>query len=153
MEIVTKKGFKIIGIKVRTTNENKQAAHDIPILWEKFKSENVVDLIPNKIESSVLSIYTNFESDHTKPYDTIIGCKVSTLSDIPTGMAGQEFEDGNFAKFISKGNLNEGSVYNTWLEIWETKLERTFLYDYEVYGEKKSLNPTNAEVEIFVAVK
>ncbi len=28
--------FKVIGIAVRTTNENNQAAKDIPLLWEKF---------------------------------------------------------------------------------------------------------------------
>jgi len=28
--------FKVIGISVRTTNENGQAAKDIPFLWNKF---------------------------------------------------------------------------------------------------------------------
>ncbi|WP_158237327.1 effector binding domain-containing protein [Aquimarina sp. MAR_2010_214] len=58
-------------------------------------------------------IYINYEKDHTKPYDTILGCKVSTLNEIPNGMIRQEFEQGNYTKFISKGNLLQGEVYNS----------------------------------------
>jgi len=152
METVKKEAFKVIGIKVRTTNENGQSANDIGKLWQKFISENIVAKIPNKIDASILSIYTNYEKDHTKPYDTILGCKVSTLDKIPEGMIGQEFEKGNYAQFISNGNLTQGVVYNTWLEIWNKDLDRKFTADFEVYGEKAQ-NLTNAEVEIFVAVK
>ena len=66
-------------------------------------------------------------------------------------MVGQEFEECDFVKFVSKGNLNEGVIYNTWLKIWNQNLNRKFTYDYEVFGEK-SLNPTNAEVDIFVSI-
>jgi len=151
MEVVYKKGFKIIGIAARTTNENGQSMTDIPKLWEKFKLENSIEKIPNKLENTVFSVYTNFEKDHTKPYDTIIGCKVDSLKEIPNGMVGQEFKDGKFVKYISKGNLNDGIIYNTWLQIWEANLNRNFSYDYEVFGDK-AMDPTNAEVEIFVAV-
>lgn len=33
--------FNIIGISVRTTNENDQAAKDIPALWKRFISEGI----------------------------------------------------------------------------------------------------------------
>lgn len=152
MKTIKKESFKIIGIKVRTTNENGQSAKDIGQLWEKFMSENIAEKIPNKVEASIFSVYTNFEKDHTKPYDTILGCKVSTLNEIPNGMVGQELEGGNFTKFISKGNLAQGAVYKTWTEIWNHDLDRTYTVDFEIYGEKAQ-DPTNAEVEIFVAVK
>ena len=151
MEIVKREGFKVIGIKIRTTNENKQAATDIGALWKKFFSENMAAKIPNKINDSIFSIYTNYETDHTKPYDTILGCKVSTLNDIPHGMMGQEFEAANYAKFKAHGNLKEGVVYQAWLDIWKYPLNRTYTADYEVYGEKAQ-NPKNAELDIFVAV-
>lgn len=144
--------FQVIGILVRTTNQNRQAASDIGSLWEKFMTENILQKIPNKISDDILSVYTNFESDHTKPYDTILGCKVSSLDSIPDGMVGHSIEVGTFAKFISKGNIAKGSVYNTWVEIWNTKLDRRYTSDFEVYGEK-SKNPTDAEVAIYVAVK
>ena len=67
-------------------------------------------------------------------------------------MVGQEFEGGNYLKFVSKGSLNEGIVYKTWEGIWKSGINRTYSADFEVYGEK-SQNRENAEVDIFVAVK
>lgn len=151
METVTKKGFKVIGIKVRTTNEGMQAAKDIGDLWNRFMSESIAEKIPNKIDTSILSIYTNYDSDYTKPYDTILGCSVSSLEKIPEGMVGQQFNQEKYVNFISKGNLTQGAVYNTWTEIWNQDLDRTYTADFEVYGDKAQ-DPTDAEVEIFVAI-
>jgi predicted transcriptional regulator YdeE len=144
--------FQIIGISVRTSNEENKAAIDIPALWNQFMAENIMDKIPNKTSSEVYSIYTNYEGDHTKPYDTILGCKVSSLDNIPKGMIGQTFEGGKVAKFTSKGDLEDNIIYKTWLDIWEADLDRTFTADFEVHG-AKSMDRANAEVDIFVAIK
>ena len=40
----------IAGLAIRTTNENNQATKDIPALWGKFMSENLLSKIPNKID-------------------------------------------------------------------------------------------------------
>lgn len=152
METIKKEGFKIIGIKVRTTNENGEAAKAIGGLWNQFMSEKLIEKIPNLISPEIFSIYTNYESDHTKPYDTILGCKVNSLEEIPNGMIGQEFQEETYVKFTAKGNLNEGAVYNKWSEIWNTDLNRTYSADLEIYGEKAQ-DPTNSEVDIYIAVK
>lgn len=144
--------FKVIGITVRTTNENEQAAKDIPVLWEKLMKENVLNNIPNKIDDTVYSIYTDYEKDHTKPYTTLLGCKVESLDDIPEGMIGKSFDGGDYIKFTTKGNLAEGLVINEWFKIWNMDLERTFTADFEMYGEKAQ-NPADAEVDILIAVK
>lgn len=152
MQTVKIAPFQIIGISVRTTNEKGQAASDIGSLWEKFMTTGISEKIPNKISEEVFSIYTNYESDHTKPYDTILGCKVSSLENIPEDMIGQSFKGGTFAKFISKGDATQGVVYQTWTEIWNTNLERLYTADFEIYGEKAT-DIKNAKVDIFVAVK
>ena len=144
--------FQVIGISIRTSNENNQTASDIGSLWARFMTENILQKIPNKISDAILSIYTNYESDHTKPYDTILGCKVSSLDEIPVGMVGQSFEGGTFAKFVSKGDVTKGAIYNTWVEIWNTNLNRLYTADFEIYGEKAK-DPSNAEVDIFVAIR
>ncbi|MGE8555732.1 MAG: GyrI-like domain-containing protein [Chryseobacterium jejuense] len=144
--------FKVIGIAVRTTNENEQAAKDIPVLWEKFMKENVHESIPDKIDNTVYSIYTDYEKDHTKPYTTLLGCKVESLDNIPEGMIGKSFDGGDYVKFTAKGNLAEGLVINEWFKIWNMDLERTFTADFEMYGEKAQ-NPSDAEVDILIAVK
>jgi len=144
--------FKVIGISVRTTNENGQAGKDIPLLWEKMISGNIVNSIPNKIDNSIYSIYTDYEKDHTKPYTTVLGCKVENLNYIPEGMAGYSFDGGDYLKFTTKGDLSKDLVINEWMKIWNMDLDRIFTADFEVYGEKAQ-NPSDAEVDIFIAVK
>lgn len=144
--------FKVIGISVRTTNENNQAGKDIADLWGKFMSENVLDTIPNKIDNTVYSIYTDYESDHKKPYTTILGCRVENLNDIPNGMIGKSFDGGNYVKLSATGNLAKGLIINKWLEIWEMNLDRVFSADFEVFGEKAQ-NPAHAEIDFLIAVK
>ncbi|WP_278381082.1 GyrI-like domain-containing protein [Chryseobacterium arthrosphaerae] len=144
--------FKVIGIAVRTTNENNQAAKDIPVLWEKFMREDILNAIPNKIDTAVYSVYTDYEKDHTKPYTTMLGCKVENLDHIPEGMVGKSFEGGNYIRFTPKGNLAEGLVINEWNKIWNMDLGRVFTADFEIYGEK-ARNPSDAEVDILIAVE
>lgn len=152
MKSLQLESFKVIGITVRTTNENGQGAIDIPKLWERFVTENIAAKIPNKTDLAILSIYTNYEKDQTKSYDTILGCRVSSLSDVPEGMIRQEFTKSNYAKFTAKGNLNEGVVYNAWLDIWKKDIDRTFIVDFEVYDERAQ-NPADAVVDFFVGVQ
>ena len=78
MNTEQKEPFYVVGISVRTSNENQQAAKDIPALWQRFMSENIADKIPNKSSNKVYAVYTDYESDHTKPYTTIIGYKADT---------------------------------------------------------------------------
>lgn len=144
--------FCVLGISVRTTNENGQAGQDIPALWNKFMTEGIAEQIPNKIDNSVYCIYTDYEKDHTKPYTTILGCKVENLDTIPNGMTGKAFEEATYTKHIAKGNILQGMVFNEWTKIWNSNLDRTFTADFEVYGEKAQ-NPENAEVDIFIAIK
>ena len=146
------KAFKVIGISVRTTNENGQSAKDIGELWNKFMTEGILNKIPNKVDNTIYSIYTDYEKDHTKPYTTILGCKVENLEVIPNGMIAKKIESGNYTKFVSKGDLTKGVVVQEWSKIWNSDLERVYTADFEVYGENAQ-NPKDAEVDIFVAIK
>ncbi|WP_079242204.1 GyrI-like domain-containing protein [Chryseobacterium indologenes] len=144
--------FKVIGISVRTTNENGQAGKDIPVLWEKMISEDILNSIPNKIDNTIYSIYTDYEKDHTKPYTTVLGCQVENLDNIPEGMVGYSFDGGEYLKFTVNGDLSKDLVINEWMKIWNMELGRIFTADFEVYGEKAQ-NPSDAQVDIFIAVK
>ncbi|MFW0736697.1 GyrI-like domain-containing protein [Flavobacterium sp. T12S277] len=143
--------FNVIGISVRTTNENGQSGTDIPALWNQFISEGIASKIPNKVSEDIFCVYTDYEKDHTRPYTTILGCRVENLDTIPDGMTGKTIESAVYEKFIASGNLNDGIVFNKWLEIWNSGLNRSFTADYEVYG-AKAQNPEAAAVEIFIAI-
>lgn len=144
--------FSVIGISTRTTNENGQSSQDIPTLWNKFLTENIAEKIPNKTGSTVYCIYTDYEEDHTKPYTTILGCKVSSLDNIPDGLIGKTFDTATYSKHTAKGNILQGLIFNEWTKIWNANLDRAFTADFEVYGDKAQ-NPENAEVDIYVSVK
>ena len=144
--------FSIIGISVRTTNENEQSAKDIPAIWNRLLSEEILSKIPNKVSNDIVCVYTDYEKDHTKPYTTILGAIVSNLDLVPEGMTGKTIEGINYEKFTAKGNLAEAIVINEWIKIWNSDLKRTFTSDFEIYGENAQ-NPENAEVDIFIAIK
>ncbi len=143
--------FQIIGISARTSNLNGQAAKDIGALWEKFIRQNLIEKIPNKISQEIYCIYTNYQGDHTKPYDTILGCKVESIAEIPEGFVTQSFDSGIYQKFICKGDLTKGAVANTWNEIWNSNIDRAYSADFEIYG-SKAMNPQDAEVDIFISI-
>jgi predicted transcriptional regulator YdeE len=134
------KSFNIVGIAVRTTNANGQSGTDIPALWDKFISDGIADKIPNKTDNTVYSVYTAYEGDFTKPYTTVLGCKVSSLETIPEGMKGIVIEKGMYIKYTTKVD----KVFEEWTKIWNTDLPRAYTADYEVYGE---------DVDIFLGVK
>ncbi len=144
--------FTIIGIAVRTTNENGQSSIDIPALWGKFMSEAIMEKIPDKIDYNIYCIYTDYEKDHAKPYTTILGCRVHNLDNIPAGFVGKTFNGGTYTKHIAKGNINQGMVFNEWTKIWNSDIARAFTADFEVYDDRAQ-NPAEAEVDIFVAIQ
>lgn len=81
-------------------------------------TEGIINQIPNKADHAIYCIYTDYEKDYTKPYTTILGCKVNSLDTIPEGMVGKIIESSDYSKQTIKGNLAEGIVYNEWLKIW-----------------------------------
>lgn len=144
--------FNVIGISVRTTNENGKSGQDIPALWNQFMSEGIRNKIPGKVSEAIFCIYTDYEKDHTRPYTTILGCEVESLNFIPENMVGKTIETAGYVQFTAKGNLSEGIVFNKWLEIWNSDLNRSFTTDFEVYGEKTQ-DPENAAVDLFIAIQ
>jgi predicted transcriptional regulator YdeE len=152
MQKVKIEPFKMIGFAIRTTNEGQKACREIPELWQRFMEESSLDKIPNKVDDTIYSLYTEYESDHTKPYTAVIGCKVDSLDEIPEGMVGKSFDGGTYLKTSVKGDLMKGLIIIHWTKIWKMDLDRAFTADFETYGEKAQ-NPSDAEVDFFLAVK
>lgn len=98
------------------------------------------------------NIYTDYQSDHTQSYTTLLGCKVEALHMIPEGMVGRSFDGGNYVSVSAKGDLMKGLIVKQWSEIWKMDLDRLYTADFEVFGEKAQ-NPSQAEIEFLIAVK
>ncbi len=142
--------FHLIGIAVRTSNENGQSAIDIPFLWEKFMAEGILRQIPNRTDDTIYCMYTDYEKDHTRPYTTILGCRVENLDVVPAGMTGKSIGAAAYEKFVAKGDPVTGAVFQEWQKIWDSRMQRNYTADFEVYGPKS--RQAEAEVDIFVGV-
>lgn len=143
--------FWVIGISVRTTGKKEQFIKDIPELWNTFTGKETIYKIPNKLENSIYVIYTDYESDHTEGYTTIIGCKVKNINTVPEGMVGIQIKKNVYSRYTAKGDITKGIVYDKWVNIWETNLNRLYTTDFEIYGDDAK-NPKDAEVDIYVSI-
>lgn len=154
MNIQSIQKFYVIGIATRTTNQNGQSAQDIEALWGKFWGEEIQNQIPNKVSDEIYAVYTDYETDFTGAYTTIVGLAVSSLDNIPQGLVGITIETAVYQKNVSKGKMPE-AVFNTWLEIWgnnELNSKRAYKADFTIHGQKY-YDGDNAEVETFISVK
>lgn len=152
MENTKKEELTIVGISVRTSNTPGQADHHIPKLWNRFMEEGIATKVPNKVDETIYAVYTDYEGDHTEPYTTLIGYRVKDLNHIDESLTVKIIPASTYAKFTAKGNLVGGAVIDTWMEIWNANLSRTYTADLEVYGEK-AVDPNNGEADIFVAIQ
>lgn len=145
--------MNIIGIAIRTTNQNKQAAQDMTALWQQFFAKHIFEKIPNKLNTHIVSIYTDYQSDYTGAYTAILGAEVSSLDTIPEGMVGRTFPEQKFQTFLAKGCMPD-AVVATWQSIWQQdeQLNRAYTYDYELYTEQAQ-NGEQSEVPIMIAIK
>lgn len=137
-----------IGIGIKTSN--REFLTNVPPLWERFYKE-AIHRIPNRIDKSVIALYTDYEGDYNQPFYYLIGCEVSSLDEVPAGMEGRVIPHGAYALFKAEGLFPE-SMGKTWGKIWESPLPRAYKSDFEVYG--PDFNPmANPTVNIYIGVK
>jgi predicted transcriptional regulator YdeE len=113
-------------------------------------TDRVAEKIANRIDDTIYCVYTEYENDYTLPYTTILGCRVASVDTIPDGLVAAAIEEGVYVKYVAKGNLLNGIVYDTWMKIWNSTIKRAYTSDFEVYGQRAQ-NSSNAEVEIFIS--
>jgi predicted transcriptional regulator YdeE len=143
--------FYVIGIAVRTTNQNGQSQKDIGELWQRFFNDKISDRIPEKVNNDIYCIYTDYESDANGTYTTFLGCKVGTLGNIPKGLVSKTIPKAKYQVYKSTGKLPD-IVLSTWMHIWNIDIKRKYLADFDVYGQKAQ-DPNNAEVDTYLSVQ
>ena len=153
-EEVILEAFSVVGISIRTTNQNHQSQTDIANLWEAFfRNGYIQQLLPNKVSNDIYCIYTDYESDYTGEYTTVIGYKVSTTEGIPTNLSLtiKDFAEAKYNKYISEGELPY-AVGKTWAYIWQSDIDRAYIADFDIYGEEAK-DPSNAKIATYLSIK
>jgi predicted transcriptional regulator YdeE len=148
----------VVGIDTRTTNEAERdsATASIGQLWQRFYQEGVCDQIPDRVDqSTVLAVYTDYESDHTGAYTLVLGCEVSSLTNVPAGFRAITIPPADYAIFPVNGPMPDALIAR-WVEIWSHFDEpdngkRSYTSDIEFHHTDPSSGETRTEIAIAVA--
>jgi predicted transcriptional regulator YdeE len=151
--------FSVVGIQVRTSNAKEVTGGGaIPKQWERFFKEGIADKIPNKVDSTVYAVYTNYASDYNGEYDFIIGMKVSSVSDIPPGMVTKKVPKGRYAIVTSAKGPVAQVVPQAWQRVYSLDDNkqlggaRAYKADFELY-DQRSQNPQDSQVDLYLGLK
>ncbi len=73
-KVVKQDGFTVIGISARTSNEKEMTAQGvIGPMWGRLYKENVLEKIPNKADSKIVAVYTDYAMITTESTRTCSG--------------------------------------------------------------------------------
>ena len=151
--------FSVIGIQARTSNADEMTGDGaIPKQWARFFKEGIADKIPNKVDSTIYAVYTDYASDRNGEYDFIIGMKVRNVSDVPPGMVVKKVPSGRYAIVTSPKGPAAQVVPQAWQRVWSLEDNkqlggaRAYKADFEVY-DQLSQNPQDSQVDLYLGLK
>jgi predicted transcriptional regulator YdeE len=58
---------------------------------------------------------------------------------------------GNYIKFVASGPIPD-CIGNTWKQIWDSDIPRTYQADFEIYDER-SKNWKDGQVDIYIGIQ
>jgi len=144
-----------IGNFVTTSNQTEMSEKAlIPKQWEKFYTDQLINKIPSKKNTTILALYTNYESDKNGSYSFAIGSEVSNVEQIPDGMISYSIEPSEYIVFTTRTGPVQEVVVEAWQHIleWSKTNKRAFTTDFELYDER-SIDPNNSQVDIYISIK
>lgn len=157
-KIIQLPGFSVIGISARTTNASEMSGKGvIGQAWGRFIEEDLLSKIPNKVDSNVLAVYTDYQSDANGAYTFVLGAKVSSVDDVPPGMVVKKVSAARYAVFTSEKGPVAKVVPKTWNRIWTLPKSapggsRAYQADFELY-DQRAADPQNSQVDVYVGIK
>jgi predicted transcriptional regulator YdeE len=157
-KIVNIKEFAVVGIRVRTNNAREMTQNGlIPGQWQKFMQGNLLAKIPDRFDSHIFVLYTNYASDRNGDYDYIIGARVNPNAKVPDGMVMKKVPTGKYAVFASEKGPIANVTVGVWKQIWaiedaKSGEHRAYKTDYEVHDER-AVDPQNSQIDVYVGIK
>jgi predicted transcriptional regulator YdeE len=157
---VHKTEMMVIGIETRTSNrdETDPTIAKIPALWKRFFQERVGERISNKVNPEcTLALYIDYASNELGTYSAIIGFEVTSFDHVPEGMVTKVIPASTYAVFTTTRGPIPVIIGEAWKEIWKLQPDqlggtRSFSGDFELY-DRRSLDPQNAEADIYIAIE
>ena len=149
MNIVKIESINIVGISVRTTNEDemKEGTAKIPDLWEKFYSQILNQQVQGQI---IFGVYSEYETDVNGKYMVTAGVEQTGKQTGTAKLSEVKIEAGEYMVFEGKGDIST-VVLETWGKVWEyftskkAAHQRRYTTDFEKYI-------SSNQVEIYIAI-
>jgi predicted transcriptional regulator YdeE len=149
----TEHAFSIIGIQTRTSNAKEMAgAANIANLWQRFHTEQIFSKIPDLVDQNIYGVYHDYESDMNGEYTLTAGVKVKSNAPVPAGYYKIDIPQHKYAKFTSDQGAMPQVVIEAWQKIWNTNLNRSYTFDYELY-DHRCVDMVNSQIDVFIAIK
>lgn len=149
--------MRVSGISIRTTNEQQSEGDDtIGELWKRYYTEGIQEQTPHQLDPNVVfGVYTDYESDETGAYRLLIGAPVTLENEMPKELESLVIPASTFAVFTSRRGPLVEVVVEMWQQVWEWSRQpgnkRTFRADFERYDRVNCMDPSNAQVQLFIA--
>lgn len=150
-EIVELEEKVIVGIKIKTTNQDGKAMEDIEKTWQKLFFERIYEKIKDKANNKTIGLYTEYEGDYTKPYTFIAGVETSSKVENNNKIVSKVIPKGKYARFVITGDVKK-AVGQAWQEIWNMDLKRKYTCDFEEY-QNNSKDMQKQEIHIYIAIE
>ncbi|HZQ94698.1 MAG TPA: GyrI-like domain-containing protein [Candidatus Sulfotelmatobacter sp.] len=157
-QIVEVPGFIVAGIAARTSNAKEMTgAGVIGMQWARLMQDGVLANIPNKVDSSIVAVYTDYASDKDGDYTFLLGARINSARDLPGGLVAKSIPGGRFALFTTNKGPGPKVVPETWTRINSLPPsalpgDRAYRADFEVYDERAA-DPQNLQADIYVGLR
>ncbi len=148
-KVIDLKEKTIAGISVRTNNFSEDAGMVIGNQWKNFYENGIYESIKNKTTGYSLGVYTEYAGNEKDDYTMMTACEIKNTDDIPENVEIYKIPAGRYAVFSIKGDVQK-VVIEFWQKLWEMKLDRNFVCDFEEYREG---TPEDCEINIYIGIK
>lgn len=150
-EIVNLDEKKLVGIGMKTKNDDPKVGEKIGGLWTRVFQEDIYNKINNRNSDYPICLYSDYTntdvSGYELEYDITIGFTVDEMKN--SEYIVKTIPKGKYAKFSVRGNVATATM-EVWDKVWNMNLNRSYTGDFEEY-----LNNSmdDAEIAIYIALK
>jgi predicted transcriptional regulator YdeE len=156
--LIQKPAMTLIGVAARTTNAEEAGPNGrLPGLWNTYFASGIAEQTQVSNSHLIYGLYTHYESDASGAYTVVVGHECDDVAvEVPEGLVQANIPEAQYMVFRTKRGPVFEVVVQAWNEIWayfeHSSIKRTYTGDFELY-DGRNMNPADAEVDIYIAVK
>lgn len=159
-ELTNKNEMILVGLKIRTNNENEMSSQTAKIgeISSRFWNQNIASQILHRKNPGVtLSVYAEYESNEHGDYTYFIGEEVSSFADIPSGLEKLTIPAAKYQKFTTPVGQMPDVIIDAWEKIWEMSEsdfegKRAYLADFEVYDHRAN-DSSQTSLDVYIGIE